>query len=291
MSWTVLVGAALLLQEASQVERLFQEVYGEKLAAAKTPQAKTALAKELLDLAKKETDTEAKRMELQTAKRLAIEAEAPGLALDIVRAWVDAFPETSLNQSELLERAELLWKEAEAKRGIEKLAWRTDAVEMWFQSKTTSGLVHQKWLYRIGLVAGTIVLQAKDARLTGPVNYVRHVDSIGDWTDPSAFVEWDTWLEQGTWTIEVTYALGYDKPSALVGISLLASDGKILGKPITFVVRPTGPGFVFRSERVGLVRIARSGIVTIRLHVVQKFPHAIHVIQLRNITLVSHSAQ
>lgn len=160
MSWAVLLSCALVVMEgASQAEKLFQEVYGPKLAAAKTPQTKTALAKELLELARKETDPEAKRIELQTAKRLAIEAQAAALALDVVRAWVEAFPETSLSQAELLERAELLWKEAEAKKGTERLAWQTDAIEMWLQSRTTSGLLLRQWESRIDQVFYDPVIQ------------------------------------------------------------------------------------------------------------------------------------
>jgi len=45
MSWAVLLSCALVVMEgASQAEKLFQEVYGQKLAAAKTPEAKAALA-------------------------------------------------------------------------------------------------------------------------------------------------------------------------------------------------------------------------------------------------------
>lgn len=158
MVWQVILCGLLTLTESGdwsaiiKAQQLFHEVYGKKIEAAKTPEAKAALAKELLELAKKETDQLAKRVELEEAKRLAIEAEAAALAFDIVRAWVETFPETSLSQTELLERAELLWKEAETKKGIEKLSWQTDAIEMWLQSRTTSGLLSRQWEARIDRV-------------------------------------------------------------------------------------------------------------------------------------------
>jgi len=157
MLWIVLCVTLAVVESGDwsaiiKAQQLFHEVYGKKMEAAKTPEAKAALAKELLELAKKETDQLAKRVELEEAKRLAIEAEAAALAFDIVRAWVETFPETSLSQTELLERAELLWKEAETKKGIEKLSWQTDAIEMWLQSRTTSGLLSRQWEARIDRV-------------------------------------------------------------------------------------------------------------------------------------------
>ncbi len=75
MVWQVILCGLLAVSESGdwsaiiKAQQLFHEVYGKKIEAAKTPEAKAALAKELLELAKKETDQLAKRVELEQAKK------------------------------------------------------------------------------------------------------------------------------------------------------------------------------------------------------------------------------
>ncbi|MEM4204182.1 MAG: RICIN domain-containing protein, partial [Candidatus Methanomethylicaceae archaeon] len=155
MVWQVILCGLLAISESGdwssflKAEQLFYEVYGKKIEAAKTPEAKAALAKELLELAKKETDQLAKRVELEQAKRLAVEAEAVALAVDIVRTFIEAFPETTKNPETLIDRAEELWKEGESKQWPGSFTWHLDAIELFLKAAPQSPLISQKWEQRI----------------------------------------------------------------------------------------------------------------------------------------------
>jgi len=290
MLWGILLLCALVLTEGSwQAKQLFHEVYGQKLAAAKTPQAKTALAKELLELARKETDLEAKRIELQTAKRLAIEAEAAALALDVVRAWVEAFPETSLSQAELLERAELLWKEAEAKKGMEKLAWQVDAIELWLQSRASGQLTSVIWANRIATITNptNIVMHVRDASWTGQIKFSEQLDAIINWVDPQDTIRYTCQLTPGKYVVSVEYAADHLSAYASLFELRFASSERSQPVALRFQLVNTGQWPTYRTIQVGRVQIRTPGTYTVHLVVLAKRPPdpRMGIISLRRIRL------
>ncbi|MEM4218318.1 MAG: hypothetical protein QXZ09_09885, partial [Candidatus Methanomethylicaceae archaeon] len=267
-----------------KAEQLFYEVYGKKIEAAKTPEAKAALAKELLELAKKETDQLAKRVELEQAKRLAVEGRNISLAVDAVRELAvltsDDLP------SDLLSEAEAMWIES---RTDEE---RLNALELYYRAKNVSPLIEQKWRGRIEqlLDSGTTVFLAESAKLVGTkLYYQRDLGAIDGWVSPADYMEWVATLEPGTYNVIVTYAA--DPPMAsesLFAFGLFQNEKA--KKPIVYVTStlgPTGPWATFVEHRFGIIRVPKSGQYVLRLYVVRKQPDKLDrgIIALKRITL------
>lgn len=135
---------------------LIDEVYGKQLEAARTPDQKATLAREILQMAREESDAANKYVGLMTARRLAVEANMGALALEVVQLQVAAFADELDGDAEgLLRRADMLWDTAETKRGQEQLKWRIDAVEAWLRSGEKSAILSRKWEARIAQVRET----------------------------------------------------------------------------------------------------------------------------------------
>lgn len=151
MVWQVILCGLLTLTESGdwsaiiKAQQLFHEVYGKKIEAAKTPEAKAALAKELLELAKKETDQLAKRVELEEAKKLTMESGNRFLAIEAIRQLVTVIPCPD-DISDPCATAEDLWDQATQSNTVfDKL----DAIQMWFYAPSQSALITSKWEKRI----------------------------------------------------------------------------------------------------------------------------------------------
>lgn len=130
-------------------EALIQEVYGEQLEAARSPDQKAKLAREILSVAREEPDPANKYVGIVLARRLATEALDGELALEAVQAQVAAFDgELDGDTERSLRRAEMLWDVAESKRGTEQLQRRLEAVEYWLRAESESKLLQKKWQAR-----------------------------------------------------------------------------------------------------------------------------------------------
>ena len=288
MLWIVLYVTLAVVESGDwsaiiKAQQLFHEVYGKKIEAAKTPQAKAALAKELLELAKKETDQDIARLAYENAKSLACKSSNASLAVQVVRDYVLAHRAETEVSPEIADRAESLWLDAEKQKPSEKLALQIDAVELWFQSGVSDPLLSAKWYRRMAELTGVIVCEPKDAIRIGPVNYVAHLDSLGDWIDPTAFVEWKTWLPAGSYAVHIVYAHGYAKSSGIMAVTVLSIDKGKTVKSFPFEVTPTGQGFNFVPFHIGTLRVAQSNDYLVRVHVLSKSNDAVHMLQLQSV--------
>jgi len=151
MVWQVILCGLLAVSESGdwsatiKAQQLFHEVYGKKIEAAKTPEAKAALAKELLELAKKETDQLAKRVELEEAKKLAVEAGNRFLAIEAIKELVAVVPCPD-DVSDPCATAEELWNQSSQSNALSD---RLDAIHIWLYAPPQSALVASKWEKRI----------------------------------------------------------------------------------------------------------------------------------------------
>ncbi|MBC7077319.1 MAG: hypothetical protein H5T92_03290, partial [Synergistales bacterium] len=154
MLWIVVCAALAVVESGDwsailRTQQLFYEVYGKRIEAAKTSAEKSALARELLDLAKKESDATAKMVELEEAKRLAVEAHDLAIAVEAVRLLAAASPKGERSDDEQLLRAEAVWQEAESKTGVEKLYKQLEALREFFRVSSPPALVTKRWEQRI----------------------------------------------------------------------------------------------------------------------------------------------
>ncbi|MEM4217983.1 MAG: RICIN domain-containing protein [Candidatus Methanomethylicaceae archaeon] len=151
MVWQVILCGLLAVSESGdwssflKAEQLFYEVYGKKIEAAKTPEAKAALARELLELAKKETDQLAKRVELEQAKRLAVEAGNRFLAIAVIKEIVAIVPCPD-DVNDPCATAEELWDQSSQSHALSD---KLEAIQMWFYAPSQSALITSKWEKRI----------------------------------------------------------------------------------------------------------------------------------------------
>jgi hypothetical protein len=131
--------------ELARAERLIDDVFGDKIKAAKSAEAKAAVAAETLSAIAKETDRANKYVGLQAAKRLGLEA---------VRQLVASFdsPEAK-SRDEWLTTADKAWEAAEQAKGADKLAGRLAAAEAWLRARVEpAGLLALKWKARLAAI-------------------------------------------------------------------------------------------------------------------------------------------
>jgi hypothetical protein len=252
-----------------RAQQMFHEIYGKRIEAAKTPEAKAALAKELLELARKESDLTAKLVELENARRLAIEAEDIALSVEIVRELATT-PARDL-PDDLLSNAESLW--LKSRTWVEKL----DAIELYFRS-APSPLVKQVWDERVAQLVshGKLEFLAKDAKLVGGsrMAYWSDLDAILYWDNPLWYIEWRRNVPPGEYTITIEYAA--DPPMAagsLFEIALFRNErARVPVTSLRFVLGTTGPWATFVSREIGKVKVTGESINVVRLRVLQKNP-------------------
>jgi len=259
MLWIVLCATLAVVESGDwsailRAQQLFHEVYGKKIEAAKTPEAKAALAKELLELAKKETDQIAKRMELEEAKQLAIAAEDAGLAIEIVRELAK-LPRDDV-PADLLAEAERLW---EANSTITD---KLEAIELYLRADAKSPLLRKKWELRIEQIksGGTIVLRAKDAKVhAGRAAYASQFDAICYWKDPSEWFEWETSIPSARYRLEVDYAAMGAEAASEFGVAFFRVNARKPSAVLSFSLQSTGNWREFRNRVVGIVVVPHDG--------------------------------
>ncbi|MCX5685030.1 MAG: alpha-L-fucosidase [Planctomycetota bacterium] len=107
---------------------------------------------------------------------------------------------------------------------------------------------------------GKISLRWNDAELHGgKIKAEPDKDAIGFWTDANDWVSWDVTVDKpGTFEATVTYATGQGCGGAQAVLS--AGDAEI-----AFKTRETGTWTTFADEKVGSLKIAQAGKVTIAL--------------------------
>jgi len=290
MVWQVILCGLLAVSESGdwsaiiKAQQLFHEVYGKKIEAAKTPEAKTALAKELLELAKKETDQLAKRVELEEAKKLAVEAHAIAMGIDIAKELA-SIPRDDLPSDPLAE-ADALWLNAQSDED------KLHALELFFRVKEISPLVAQKWHERIDQMsnASTVILSAQTAKLFGSrLFYEKGLDAINGWELPTDYMEWSATLRGGTYVVTVSYAADPPMaPESLFGFGIFQNEKA--RKPISYAMSqlgPSGPWFTVIDRQFGVIKVPKDGTYVCRFYVVRKHPDKLKagLIVLRSITL------
>lgn len=258
-------------QACESAERLIQEIYGEQLEAARAPEQKAKLAREVLQVAREEPDPANKYVGLQTARRLATEALDGELALEAVQAQVATFVgELDGDTERALRRAELLWDSADNKRGREQLERRLEAVEYWLRAESESKLLQKKWEGRIEQIrgGGVVVLAAKDARLVGDeLTYSEQHETILGWHNPAHFVEWEVSLKPGKYRFNLEYSGEGPGPESLFVVQILPQRGKTPIWQNALVLGPTGSWDQFRSRDIGTAAIRFENDFRIRFSV------------------------
>lgn len=275
MVWQVTLCAVLVLVESGdwsailRAQQLFHEVYGKRIEAAKTSADKSALAREILDLAKKESDSTAKMVELEQAKRLAVEANDAGLAVQVVRELA-RLPRNDL-PDDLLRHAESLWVKAQ------DLTERLDAIEFYLRSNPPP-LAQKLWEDRIAdLIAYSVIeLPAKEARLIGDTRmaYWADLEAILYWNNPLSQIEWHANVPPGEYQVSIEYAA--DPPMAaasLFEVALFRNErARLPLATVRFTLSTTGPWATFVLRQVGTLRISADGANVVKLRVVRKHP-------------------
>jgi len=274
MMWIVLCATLALVESGDwsapiRAQQLFHEVYGKRIEAAKTSAEKSALAREIFELAKKESDAAAKMVELEEAKRLAVEANDAELALQVVRELA-TLPRSAL-PDDLLHYAESLWVNAR------DLSEKIDAIEFYLRS-TPSPLARKLWDGRISeLISNNVVeLRAKDAKLIGGAQmaYWADLDAILYWNNPAAHIEWQANVPAGEYQVSIEYAA--DPPMAagsLFEIALFRNERA--RRPVAtlrFTLSTTGPWATFVTRSIGTLRLSADPATIVTLRVLQKRP-------------------
>lgn len=277
MVWQVILCGLLAVSESGdwsaiiKAQQLFHEVYGKKIEAAKTPEAKAALAKELLELAKKETDQLAKRVELEEAKRLAVEASAIAIAIDTVKELAKIVRDDM--PANLTDEAERLWQEASAERSAENTLRKLEAIELFFRSESTSSLLIQKWRARIDdLIRDKLtILSGREARLVGyRITYDSSLGGIASWFSTEDYAEWFVHLDAARYGIRIHYSIkDYAGRSVFAMIIVPERTTKPLAE-IPFRPPTTGSWTNRQSLIVGTVSIRNPGSYHVRIVLLQK---------------------
>ncbi|MEM4235083.1 MAG: hypothetical protein QXU75_08040 [Candidatus Methanomethylicaceae archaeon] len=277
MVWQVILCGLLAVSESGdwssflKAEQLFHEVYGKKIEAAKTPEAKAALARELLELAKKETDQLAKRVELEQAKRLAVEANAIAIAIETVKELAKTVRYDM--PTNLIDEAERLWQEASADRSGENALLKLEAIELFFRSESTSSLFVQKWRARIDdLIRNKMtILNGREARLVGQrISYDSNLGGIASWFNTEDYAEWFVHLDAARYTVRIYYAIkDYAGRSIFAVIIVPERAAKPLAE-IPFRPPTTGSWMNRQSLIIGTVSIRNQGKYYVRIVLLQK---------------------
>lgn len=292
MIWQVIFCAILVISQSDEqsslltAEELFRDVYGKKIEAAKTPEAKAALARELLDLARKETDQHAKRLELEYAKRLAVDGRDYDLLIAVVKEMA-LLPRENLPQAPL-EEAERLWRQAEKNQS---LSLKIEAIELVFRAQP-QGIYQKIWQDRIAsLVSETsVVLYAKDAELCGlRIRYDPGLDGILDWVRTEDYLVWNTRIAPGRYVILCEYAADHASAFAsLFCLSVVTDKGSRPIAELRFRLVNTGQWPTYREVRIGEIVIKSARDCQVVLQVLQKVPQdpRMGIISLRSLRFV-----
>ena len=276
MLWIVLCATLAVVESGDwsailRAQQLFHEVYGKRIEAAKTAAEKSALAREILELAKKESDSAAKRVELEEAKRLAVQAMDGALALEAVRVFAASFgAHHDSDPHTLLQQAETLWQQAETKEGSERLSQQVEAIALYLRCKNAPSLVAKYWQHRIQqiMTSGAVMLRAKDAIIhASRASYSSEFDAICYWKDPQEWFEWTTSLAAGKYQLGVEYAaFGSGAGSAFI-VALFRGNAVKPSAVILFTLQSTASWREFRWRDVGVVAIPSSGEYRIEFRV------------------------
>jgi hypothetical protein len=259
----------------ARAEQLAKQVYGKRIQDAKTPEEKAKLAGEIHRVATEETDPANKYVSLQMAKRLAVEVGNGSLGLEIVQTLVAAFelPESQSPET-LLATADMLWDEADKKKGADKLAGQLAAVELQLRAGTGSPLVAAKWQPRIDQIkaAGSeIVLLAHNAKIVGTeMRYLKRQDCTGYWHDPREYVEWQSPLQTGTYDVKLNYAAKGAGGGYQFAVSVFRGRAPRPVATTTFLLASTGGWNDFSEKPVGRLVVREDGDYTIRIQAVKK---------------------
>ena len=114
-----------------------REVYKDDLTKASQSLDKTPLVNELLKAADGVGDDDATRLAMFTvATEIAVQGHDPGLAMQALKASVGRFqPDGPADPKEQVERANTLWKEAEAATADKRLGLQIQAAEWYLRAK------------------------------------------------------------------------------------------------------------------------------------------------------------
>ncbi len=120
----------------AKAEAKVRQTFKDDLASAAKPKAKAALAEKLLKAAERADNDDAARLALLTVARdLAIQAGDAHAAMKAVRAIVRHFEPDGLTDAKAqFERANALWKEAEAARAGKRLPLQLEAQELYLRA-------------------------------------------------------------------------------------------------------------------------------------------------------------
>ena len=268
--------------------RLLEEVFGKRLAAAKTPADKGKLAREIIEAVRNEPDAAARYAAWSQARILAVEARDGRLALSAVRLLAGQFESDAgpATDGERLARADRLWTEADKAEGKTRLDRQLAAAEEILRAGPLTGLIARKWEMRLNTIGNgdAIILAAKDAKLVGARLNIRN-DATSGWIDPSEYVEWPCTLKQGEYRVSIVYSSRGVLGGYLLAISLLQNGRAVGAMPID--VPTTGDWNDYREKDVGTLTVKRDGGYIVRFHVVRKVRHDTEpgIINLRSISL------
>lgn len=144
------------VDQLTLAQRLLEEVFGKRLAAAKTPAEKGKLAREMIEAVRGEPDEAARYAALVQARILAVEARDGRLALSAVRLLAGEFESDAgaASDAERLARADRLWAEAEKAEGKQRLEKQLEAVGEYWRANDASGIRHTLWRKRAAAISG-----------------------------------------------------------------------------------------------------------------------------------------
>ncbi|MEN6493485.1 MAG: hypothetical protein ABFD16_04265 [Thermoguttaceae bacterium] len=259
----------------ARAEQLAKQVYGKRIQDAKTPEEKAKLAGEIHRVATEETDPANKYVSLQMAKRLAVEVGNGGLGLEIVQTLVAAFDLAESQSPEtLLATADMLWDEADKKKGADKLAGQLAAVEFRLRAGTGSPLVAAKWQPRMEQIKATsseLVLQARDTKVVGTeMLYLKRIDCTCNWHDPREYVEWRATLQAGTYDTKLKYSSRGAGGGYQFAVSVFRGRAPRPVATATFVVSATGGWEDFSETPAGRLIVREDGDYAIRIQAIKK---------------------
>lgn len=255
--------------------RLLEEVFGKRLAAAKTPADKGKLAREIIEAVRNEPDAAARYVAWSQARILAVEARDGRLALSAVRLLAGQFESDAgpAADAERLARADRLWAEADKAEGRQRLDKQLEAVGEYWRAAPQSGLVARKWDARIETVSrfGKIIFHARDVTVRGQtLRYDEKQNAVCDWGNPTDWMEWSGNLETGEFTVEIEYSARGNGGGHLFAVVVVPDGSKKPSGAIEFELESTGGWDSYKTKSVGVITIRQSGPSTVRIGALRK---------------------
>jgi hypothetical protein len=166
----ILISSAPSDDAIANAEKQVQEIYGNKITAAKKPSEKIAIAVEMLKTASEMSNGDEDRagqFVLATkARSLAIEAGDKKTALDAATMLIERFPPNKpIKPSDELKHGELLWKESQKASASKRLELQIQAAECYLKAKQAgNGLEKKLAEKRLGEVFICNSADSKDIR-------------------------------------------------------------------------------------------------------------------------------